>query len=209
MTQILVPCWIQFYPLSWKKKIQWYLGTNFFFLSLMACWHWIIFWMAAATFMYHSTFGSYDSKIYRTSSEKILLPFSVSWISSVLQLLLSLLTPVSKYFYFCFCHYGLVLVSIVAAISLFILHLLLDIWAWNKDTVLLYSIQYWTVKYKKAQPLVEDAHTWQHTPDAWTNLCDWTCKSTFPSLKACNLKVCMQGTYYSWLVSDFPWWLRC
>ena len=109
-----------------------------------------------------------------------------------------------KYFYFCFCHYGLVLVSIVAAISLLLLHLLLDIWAWNKDTVLLYSIQYWTVKYKKAQPLVEDTHTWQHTPDAWTNLCDWTCKSTFPSLKACNLKVCMQGTYYSWLVSDFP-----
>ena len=37
---------------------------------------------------------------------------------------------------------------------------LLTAWAWNKDTVLLYSIQYCTVKYTKAQPLVEVAHMW-------------------------------------------------
>ena len=46
-------------------------------------------------------------------------------------------------------------------------------WAWNKVTVLLYSIQYWTVKYTKAKPLVEDAHMGQCTPDMWTNLCVW------------------------------------
>ena len=27
-------------------------------------------------------------------------------------------------------------------------------------------------KCTKAQPLAEDAHTWQCTPDMWTNLCD-------------------------------------
>ena len=52
-----------------------------------------------------------------------------------------------KYFYFCFCHYCFVLVSIVPAISLLLLHLLLDIWAWNKDTVLLSSIQ-WSEEVK-------------------------------------------------------------
>ena len=33
-------------------------------------------------------------------------------------------------------------------------------WAWNKDTVLLYFIQYYTAKYTKAWPLVENACTW-------------------------------------------------
>ena len=34
-------------------------------------------------------------------------------------------------------------------------------WAWNKDTIILYSIyfiQYCTINYAKAPPLVEDAH---------------------------------------------------
>ena len=41
-------------------------------------------------------------------------------------------------------------------------------WAWNKDTVLLYSIyciQYYTIKCAKAPPLVEYAHRRQCTPD--------------------------------------------
>ena len=49
-------------------------------------------------------------------------------------------------------------------------HCFWTFWAWNKDTVLLYSIQYRIVKYTKAQPLVEDARTWQYTPDTWTNV---------------------------------------
>ena len=52
-----------------------------------------------------------------------------------------------KYFYFCFCLYCFVPVSIVPAISLLLLYLLLDIWAWNKDTVLLSSIQ-WSEEVK-------------------------------------------------------------
>ena len=46
-----------------------------------------------------------------------------------------------------------------------------------------------TVKSTKAQPLVEDTHKWQCTPDIWTNLRDWACEHTFASLKVCNLKV--------------------
>ena len=72
-------------------------------------------------------------------------------------------------------------------------------WAWNKDTVLPYSIQYCTVQYTKAQPLVGGARTWQCTPDTWTNLHDWTCERMFTSLKVHNLKVRMLGTYCSCL----------
>ena len=46
----------------------------------------------------------------------------------------------------------------------------------------------------KAQPLVEDAHRGQYTPDVQTNLCDWTCKTKtcrFNSLKVQDLKVYM------------------
>ena len=78
-------------------------------------------------------------------------------------------------------------------------------WAWDKDTVLLYSIHYCTVKYTKAQPLVDDAHTWQCTPDTWTNLRDWTCERTFASLKVHNLKVRMQGTYCIHILSFLTW----
>ena len=48
----------------------------------------------------------------------------------------------------------------------------------------------------KAEPLVEDAHTWPYMPDTWTNLCDWTCTHTVIPLKVHNLKVSMWGTYY-------------
>ena len=52
-------------------------------------------------------------------------------------------------------------------------------WAWNnKDTVLLYSIHYCTVKDTNVQPLIEDAHTWQCTPYTWTNLRDWSWEYT-------------------------------
>ena len=33
-----------------------------------------------------------------------------------------------------------------------------------------HSIQCYTVKYTKAQPLAEDAHMWQSMPNTWTNL---------------------------------------
>ena len=56
----------------------------------------------------------------------------------------------------------------------------------------LYPIQYWTTKYAEAQPLAEDACSWQYTPDTWTNLHDWRHKHMFTSLKVCNLKfICM------------------
>ena len=56
-------------------------------------------------------------------------------------------------------------------------------WAWNKNTVFLYSIQCCAVKYIKTQLLVEDVCMEQGTSDMWTNLCNWTCESTFTSLK--------------------------
>ena len=48
----------------------------------------------------------------------------------------------------------------------------------------------------KAQPLVEDAHGGQYTPDMRTNLCDWTRKTKtcrLGSLKVQDLKVFMPG----------------
>ena len=59
---------------------------------------------------------------------------------------------------------------------------------------ILYSIRYYSVKYLKAQPLVEDACMWQCMPDTLTNSCNWTCEHM---LKVCNLKVHMQGTYWN------------
>ena len=41
-----------------------------------------------------------------------------------------------------------------------------------------YCTLYRAVKYTKAQPLREEAHVWQCTPDTWTNLQDWTHKHT-------------------------------
>ena len=61
-------------------------------------------------------------------------------------------------------------------------------WAWNKDTVLLYTVLY--SKYAKALALVEDTHMLKCTPDTWTN--SWLDMRTHVRiLKAHNLKVCM------------------
>ena len=48
---------------------------------------------------------------------------------------------------------------------------------------------YSTVKHAKAQPLGEDALTWQCLPDTWTNVHEQMCKHTSTSLKVHNLKV--------------------
>ena len=58
----------------------------------------------------------------------------------------------------------------VPLISPLLLCLLIDTLDLHKDPILLYSLQCYTVKYRKKQPLVEDAHTWQCMPDIWTNL---------------------------------------
>ena len=92
-------------------------------------------------------------------------------------------------FHFCFHHDCLTLSSspsyITAAFTLASGHPGFEI------KTLMYSIQYCTVKCTRPQPLVEGAHAWQCMPDMWTNLCDWTCKRKFLSLKAHILKVCM------------------
>lgn len=49
------------------------------------------------------------------------------------------------------------------------------------------TLQYYVLSIK-AQPLVEKAHTWQCTPDTWTNLCEWTYKHTCTSLKSSQLE---------------------
>ena len=56
-----------------------------------------------------------------------------------------------------------------------------------------------TVKHTQAQPLVEDARSWQGTPDLWTHSRDWTSERAFASLKVCSLKVRMQWTYSNFL----------
>ena len=64
-------------------------------------------------------------------------------------------------------------------------------WAWNKDTVLLYSI---TVLYSKVHNSTTTCRGCTHMTmyaDTWTNLPDWTCECVFASLKFCNLKVHM------------------
>ena len=47
-------------------------------------------------------------------------------------------------------------------------------WSWNKDPVLLYSIQ--NCKVHKTQQIVKDACIWQCIPDIWTNLHVWICE---------------------------------
>lgn len=70
----------------------------------------------------------------------------------------------------------------------------------NKDTRT--TILYSTIKYTKAQSLVEDAHTWKCTPDMWTNLCDWTRKhvSKRASLKVRNLNIHMYRAYCTYIL---------
>ena len=155
-----------------------------FFSSQMTQYHWIAFWITAATSVYLSKIRSCFSKPNSASSDKENpLALSASWMSSVCQLLLSLvslrpswclaLLSSSSYNHHCF--YGYFWTS----------------WAWNKDAVLLFSIQYCPVKYTKALPFIDDAHTWQHATETWTNLCDWTCEDMFASLKVLNSKVHM------------------
>ena len=61
--------------------------------------------------------------------------------------------------------------------------------------ILYYNTMHNTVKYRKAQPLVEDSHTWQYTSDTWTKLCDWMWKCISMSLKVCNLRLLYRGLY--------------
>ena len=131
--------------------------------------------MSAATYLHPSKFGSCASKLTVPPQIKKILPFPASWIFWVFQLLLPLvsLRPFSlplhlftslhslNYFHFRFHHYHLVPLSrtsyITTAFTFASRHPGLEI-------KVLYSIQYRTVKYTKAQPL-----TWQCTPDMSTN----------------------------------------
>ena len=65
-------------------------------------------------------------------------------------------------------------------------------WPWNKDTVLLYSIQY--SKIHKTQPLVEDTHMWQCTPDMWTNM-RLDMQMNVLIFKVCDMNIHMHEAY--------------
>ena len=59
--------------------------------------------------------------------------------------------------------------------------------------ILYYRALYSTYrKVTKAQPLVED----RGTPDMWIHLRDWMCEGMSTSLKVCNVKVLMEGSYH-------------
>jgi hypothetical protein len=74
--------------------------------------------------------------------------------------------------------------------------------------MLLYTTQYYTGKYTKVQPLIEDTCIWRCVLVMWINLCDWICKHMLTSLEVCNLKVHMQGAYC--IVQPFVvYWLSC
>ena len=143
--------------------------------------------------MFHSTFKSRASKNLqcflkeRKSPCHFLLRESLQFFSYFL-LLHSL-----NYFLFCFhCYHWMLLSStsyIMATFTLASGHPGLEM----RDTVLLCSTR--TIKYTKAHELVEYAYAWQFSPDMWTNLCAWTCKCMFASLKVCNLKAHVSGTY--------------
>ena len=146
---------------SLEKMILWCLGSSFFF----------------SHHRWHSSTGSHSERLLQPSCtvlylgpvpqkltvppqiKKIPLPFPVSWISSVLQLLLlplvSLLS-LSLQFYQVF-------ISKLHKVS-------------TQKLVYLLCCQ------------VHNHLTWQCTPDTWTNLRDWTCKHMFTSLKYHNLK---------------------
>ena len=63
------------------------------------------------------------------------------------------------------------------------------------------KISYYCTPYSSVQQstqkhnLLYRMHTWQCTLDTWTDLRDRTCEHPFTSLKVCNLKACMEGTY--------------
>ena len=175
--------------------------------------HCTAFWMTVATFVYHSMFGSSASETNSTPQiKKVSLPF-LHWGSQIKKVSLPFLHCGSqiKKVSLPFLHCGSLWFfrNFFSVLSLFILSwcsVLLSSTSYLTAIFMLafthpgleiriqvlYSIN--TVKYTKAQRLVEDAHTWQYLPD--TNLIDWTCEGTFASLKVHNLKVPMQGTYF-------------
>ena len=97
--------------------------------------------------------------------------------------LFALLHSLNFFFYLCFHRYHLALLS-STSYSASLLHLLPDILG-----LILYSIQFCTVKYTEVQLLVKDALLWHCMPEMWTNLHDWICQHMFLSLKVQNLKV--------------------
>ena len=87
--QVLVCCWIQLYPL--EKIIEWWLGHSSFFLIIGAQLHWLAFWMVASRKLSCPVLCSGPVPPKETvppRMKKILLPFPVSWVSSVLQFFL-------------------------------------------------------------------------------------------------------------------------
>ena len=63
------------------------------------------------------------------------------------------------------------------------------------DSVLLSSVHYYSVRYTKAQPLIEDAHTEQCVPDTWANL-KWLDKPMhFRLFESLQLEGSYEGTY--------------
>ena len=123
--------------------------------------------------MYLSTFRSCFSKPNSASSDKENpLALSASWMSSVCQLLLLSLVSfrpswclalLSSTSYNLHCFYGYFWTS----------------WAWNKDAVLLFSIQYCPVKYTKHYHLSR-----MHAPDNVQQLCELT--YVIGHLKTCS-----------------------
>ena len=69
MAQVLVPWWIQFYVPSWKKlpRDVWIIALLLITDDMIAQ---IAFWMAAATFMYHSRFYSPMPQQWRVPANK-------------------------------------------------------------------------------------------------------------------------------------------
>ena len=130
---------------SWTQQSDW--TELIWVVALLFCsWlHWIAFWMAAATFMYHATFGSRASKTNSASSnqESLLTIFCVENLFGSFFLLSLFGLSLGFQFYEVFISKHLMLHNSAA-------------------------------KCRKSQPLVEDAYMWQCTPDTWTNLHDWT-----------------------------------
>ena len=58
------------------------------------------------------------------------------------------------------------------------------------------------MNYTKAQPIVEDAHTWRCIPDMWTNLQDWICEHRFAFWKFTTRRFVYRGlTVYVFFMS--------
>ena len=167
--KILVLYWIQFCLPSWKK-----LHTYFWVVVLLSH-HW---WQGSTGLHYEWLLQFRNVPFYiwvrclkklqrllrlRKSPHHFLCHKSVCFFSYFFLLSFFVFSPGHCFFSHHHCFHTCFWTS----------------WAWNEDTVLLYSIQHWTVKYTQAPSLVEDARTWQCKPDMWTNLCNWTCQHRF------------------------------